>query len=56
MRKQSVAVRLIAGASLLLLPACASETLFRSDFNESRVRGCQPSLGRLPCGLTHRSR
>jgi hypothetical protein len=51
MRKQSGGGRLIACASLLLLPACASETLFRSDFNNTPVN--QPPATAQPVGTAH---
>jgi len=51
MRKQRVARPLIACASLLLLPACETETLFRSDFNTTPVN--QPPATAQPVGTAH---
>jgi hypothetical protein len=51
MRNQSAAGRLLAIGSLLLLPACASETLFRSDFNGTAIN--QPPATAQPVGTAH---
>jgi len=50
MRRQT-AGRLTAYAALLLLPACASETLFRSDFNSTPIN--QPPATAQSVGTAH---
>jgi hypothetical protein len=50
MRRQ-IAGRLTAYAALLLLPACASETLFRSDFNNTPIN--QPPATAQSVGTAH---
>jgi hypothetical protein len=51
MRKQTVAGRLIPCLALLLLPACASETLFRSSFDSTPVG--QPPATAQAVGTAH---
>jgi hypothetical protein len=51
MNKQTVAGRLIPCAVLLLLPACASETLFRSNFDNTPVN--QPPATAQSVGTAH---
>jgi hypothetical protein len=51
MRKLIVAGRLVAYAGLLVLPACASETLFRSDFTNTPVN--QPPATAQSVGTAH---
>lgn len=51
MRKEIVAGRVIPFLSLLLLPACASETLFRSNFDNTPVD--QPPATAQSVGTAH---